>query len=61
MSRPLVRDEVWSRVEPLLPPQQPRRLRFPGREPLPPRQLHCGILFVFKTGIRWDDLPAELG
>ncbi len=21
----------------------------------------CGIIFVLKTGIQWDDLPAELG
>ncbi|MFO0889995.1 MAG: IS5 family transposase [Isosphaeraceae bacterium] len=27
----------------------------------PPRQLLSGILFVLKTGIRWDDMPAELG
>jgi transposase len=61
MAKPLVSDELWDRIEPLLPPQPPRRFRYPGRKPIPPRQLLCGILFVLKTGIRWDDLPAELG
>jgi transposase len=61
MSLPLVRDELWSRVEPLLPPVKPRRFRFPGRKPIHPRQILSGILFILKTGIRWDDLPAELG
>ncbi|MFO0891992.1 MAG: IS5 family transposase [Isosphaeraceae bacterium] len=61
MSKPLVSDELWSRVEPLLPPEKPRRSRFPGRKPIHPRQLLSGILFVLKTGIRWDDMPAELG
>lgn len=61
MSKPLVSDELWSRVEPLLPPEKPRRFRFPGRKPVHPRRILSGILFVLKTGIRWDDLPAELG
>jgi transposase len=42
-----------------LPPQ--RRFRFPGRKPIDQRQILTGILFVLKTGIAWDDLPAELG
>jgi transposase len=38
-----------------------RRFRFPGRQPIDQRQIFTGILFVLKTGIAWDDLPAELG
>ena len=48
-------------LQPLLPPPPPRRFRFPGRKPLDYRQILTGILFVLKTGIAWDDLPAELG
>jgi transposase len=44
-----------------LPPEPPRRFRFPGRKPLDNRKILSGILFVLKTGISWDDLPAELG
>jgi transposase len=59
--KPLVSDALWQRLEPLLPPQPRRRFRFPGRKPLDQRHILTGILFVLKTGIAWDDLPAELG
>jgi transposase len=59
--KPLVTDELWERIEPLLPPEPRRRLRFPGRKPLDRRKVLTGILFVLKTGIAWDDLPADLG
>jgi transposase len=59
--KPLVTDALWERLEPLLPPARPRRFRFPGRKPLDFRKILTGILFVLKTGIAWDDLPAELG
>lgn len=59
--KPLVSDDLWQRLEPLLPPPPRRRFRFPGRKPLDSRKILTGILFVLKTGIAWDDLPAELG
>lgn len=59
--KPLVTDALWERVEPLLPPLPPRRFRFPGRKRLDRRKLLTGILFVLKTGIAWEDLPADLG
>src|SRR6516162_333240 len=57
----LVTDALWERLEPLLPPPPQRRFRFPGRKPLDYRKILTGILFVLKTGIAWEDLPAELG
>jgi len=59
--KPLVTDELWEHVQPLLPPPPRRHFRFPGRKPLDYRKVLTGILFVLKTGIAWDDLPAELG
>ncbi len=59
--KPLVTDELWERIQPLLPLPRPRRFRFPGRKPLDYRKILTGILFVLKTGIAWDDLPADLG
>src|SRR5689334_7336732 len=59
--KPLVSDALWERLEPLIPPPPPRHPRFPGRKPLDHRKVLTGILFVLKTGIAWDDLPAELG
>jgi transposase len=59
--KPLVSDALWEKVDPLFPPASPRRFRFPGRKPLDRRKILTGILFVLKTGIAWDDLPADLG
>ena len=46
----VVSDELWERVEPLLPKVE-RRFRYPGRKRLPDRQALQGILFVLHTGI----------
>jgi transposase len=46
----IVSDELWARIEPLLP-VRPRRFRSLGRHRLPDRLVLQGILFV---------LPAEL-
>src|SRR6059058_1093564 len=56
----MVSDELWSRIEPLLPKVE-RRYRYPGRKRLPDRRALQGILFVLYTGIAWRHLPAELG
>ncbi len=61
MAKPLLPDELWKHIEPLLPPPKPRRFRFPGRKPIDNRKALTGILFVLRTGIRWEDLPCELG
>ena len=61
MSGRILPEELWKRIEPLLPPPKPRRFRFPGRKPLDNRKVLTGILFVLRTGIRWEDLPQELG
>lgn len=61
MTKPLVSDALWRRVESLFPSPPPRRVRFPGRKPLDYRKILTGIVFVLKTGINWEDLPAELG
>lgn len=56
----ILSDDLWHRIEPLLP-DKPRRVRSPGRERLPDRQVLCGILFVLHTGIQWKSLSKELG
>ena len=61
MAKPLVDDELWQLVQPLLPPPKPRRWRYPGRKPLTNRQALTGILFVLKSGIPWEMLPKEMG
>jgi transposase len=61
MAKPILDDDLWARIEPLLPPSKPRRARSPGRMPLDNRKALTGILFVLKTGIAWENLPQELG
>lgn len=61
MAKPILDDELWQIIEPLLPPPKPRRFRFPGRKPIGNRQALTGILFVLRTGIAWNLLPLELG
>lgn len=53
-------DDLWARIEPLLPKRE-RRFRYPGRLPVPDRQVLCGILYVLDTDIQWIHLPKELG
>ena len=60
MAKPLVSDELWNLIEPIIP-VKPRRFRHAGRKPVPPRACLTGILFVLKTGIPWEDLPQEMG
>jgi transposase len=38
-----------------------RRKNHPGRKPVPDRAALNGIVFVLRTGLRWRDLPAEMG
>jgi transposase len=57
--KPLVSDDLWAAVAPLLPPRKPRPKG--GRKPLDDRALLSGILFVLKSGIPWRMLPQELG
>ncbi len=59
MAAPLVSDDLWALVEPLLPPHPPRPKG--GRPPIPDRACFTGIVFVLKTGIQWEDLPREMG
>ena len=61
MAKPLVSDELWQFLQPLLPPPKPRRFRYPGRKPIDDRQALTGLLFILKTGLRWEDLPIEMG
>jgi transposase len=59
MAEPLVTDELWEVIKPLLPKRRRRSNR--GRPPLDDRDALTGILFVLKTGIPWEYLPQEMG
>ena len=59
MARPLVPDDLWAAIELLLPPARPKPKG--GRPPIPDRAALTGIIFVLKTGLPWEYLPAEMG
>ena len=58
MAKPLLPDGLWAIIESLLPPR--RSSPKGGRPRLPDRAALTGILFVLKTGLAWEDLPAEM-
>ena len=49
-------DEHWESLQPLLPPRQKR-----GRPRADDRKTLNGILYVLRTGCRWEDVPHEYG
>lgn len=59
MSKPLVFDDLWAVIAPLLPKQRPKpkggRLRCDDCLAL------GGIIFVLRSGIPWEMLPREFG
>jgi transposase len=59
MNAPLLSDDLWTIIQPLLPPELPKPKG--GRPRVPDRQALTGILFVLKTGCPWQALPKELG
>src|SRR5438876_11757939 len=60
MAKPLVSDQLWAVVAPLLPPD-PAPNPKGGRPWVPARAALTGILFVLKSGIPWGMLPQEIG
>src|SRR4051794_27511343 len=59
MAAPLVFDDLWVAIAPLLPRRPPRPKG--GRPRVPDRSALAGIIFVLRTGIQWRDVPAERG
>jgi transposase len=60
VKRPLVSDELWSFVEPLLPKHKAKPGKR-GRPPVDDRACLAGIVFVLQSGIPWWMLPQEMG
>lgn len=53
----LLDDEQWALIEPLLPPQRPRT----GRPMRDHRQVVEGVIYRYRCGLAWRDLPASFG
>jgi transposase len=59
MAAPLVPDALWAIIEPLISPERP--MPKGGRPRVSDRAAMTGIVFVLRTGIPWEMLPAEMG
>lgn len=59
MAKPILPDDLWDRIAPLLPPEPPKPKG--GRPRVPDREALTGILYVLRTGIQWEHLPQEMG
>ena len=57
--KPMVADELWEEIKPLLPPHPPRHRG--GRPPSSDRAAWEGILYALRSGIPWELLPAVFG
>lgn len=53
----VLKDAQWARIEPLLPSSDGQR----GRPFRDHRQVIEGIIYRFRTGIAWRDLPCDFG
>ncbi|MET3633181.1 transposase [Burkholderia sp. 572] len=61
MAKPILDDELWSLIQPLLTPPKPRRTRYPERKPLDDRTVLTGILFVLQSDTPKEILPRNMG
>lgn len=53
----LLTDAQWARIEPLMPSSDGQR----GRPFRDHREVVEGIIYRFRVGVPWRDLPAEFG
>jgi transposase len=59
MTKPILPDGLWERIEPLLPKDETERhIQYAGRKPAEARKVMTGIIFALGTGVPWKDLPA---
>lgn len=57
MIRTLLSDEIWHKVEPILPGKEGDR----GRTAADDRCFLEAVLWIGRTGSPWRDLPSEFG
>ncbi len=55
--KPFLNDFQWGLIADLFP--IPQRTSRGGRPPIPPRPCLEGVLWILRTGARWQDLPER--
>lgn len=60
MPEPLLPDDLWQKIEPLLPKpkRKNRHIQYTGRKLSDPRKVMTGIIFALRTGVPWEFLLA---
>lgn len=58
MEASFIDDDLWTLIDSLLPPPKSRGKSDPGRPRVSDRAAINGILFIVKTGLRWNHLPT---
>ncbi len=61
MAKPLLDDNLWKPIAPLLRYITPGRSKHQERKPVGGGLALSSILFVLKSGVPWEMLPAEFG
>jgi len=61
MQPPIIDNELWTLIEPLLPKPKRRSNERRGRARVSDRAALNGVLFVLRTGMRWNHLPSAVG
>ena len=59
MAKPILPEELWEIIEPLLPPEPPKSKG--GRPRIANRAVLTGILFVLRSGFPWEIFLQEMG
>ncbi len=59
MAFTLLPDRLWNEIQPLLPREKPKPKG--GRPRVHNRACLTGIVFMLRTGMPWNFIPAELG
>lgn len=54
-----ISDELWKKIEPLLPPPKPKKKS--GRPRKDDRKIMTAIFYILRTGCQWKALPRSLG
>lgn len=54
-----IADELWKKIEPLLPPPKPKKKS--GRPGEDDRKMMNAIYYILRTGCQWKALPGSYG
>jgi putative transposase len=54
-----ISDALWEQIKPLLPPELPGKRT--GQLGMDDRKAMVAVLYIFRTNLKWKELPRSLG